>query len=83
MRLRDDDLVVREIDGETVLLDLVTSTYLSTNRTGTYLLQLLASDQDREMLATALEHRFDISAEAALADTDAFLAMLNAQNLLI
>lgn len=83
MRLRNDDLVLREIDGETVLLDLVSSTYLSTNATGTFLLKLLAADHDRESLAAALAEEFEISAETATADTAAFLAMLDEQHLLV
>lgn len=83
MRLRDDNLVLREIDGETVLLDLVSSTYFASNRTGTFLLQLLTTERDRESLAAALAAEFGLSLEEATADTDAFVAMLGEKNLLV
>ena len=35
MRLRDENLTWREIDGETVLLDLAGSKYLTVNAAGT------------------------------------------------
>lgn len=82
MKLRQNDLVWKEIDGETVLLDLIASSYLRTNKTGTYLLQLLTEDRDREALVSALVERFGISDDVAEADTASFLAQLENQGLL-
>ena len=82
MRLRDADLVLREIDGETVLLDLTTSTYFSTNTTGTFLLRLLREGRDRDVLVEELSREFGLSVQAAAADTDAFVATLDEQGLL-
>ena len=73
----------REIDGETVLLDLVGSAYFASNRTGTYLLRLLEREHDRESLIAALAEEYGIGADQAAADTDAFLAELRAQRLLV
>lgn len=83
MKLRDDDLVLREIDGETVVLDLVSSTYFASNRSGTFLLQLLRTERDREALIVELAREFDLSVDEATADTDAFVALLREQDLLI
>lgn len=83
MKLRDQDLVLREIDGETVLLDLAGSTYFAVNRTGTFLLQLLADEQDRDSLVAALAREFELDSEQAAADTDAFVAALAEQDLLV
>jgi hypothetical protein len=83
MKLRDDGLVMREIDGETVLLDLVSSTYFASNRTGSFLLELLRTDRDRDSLISELAHEFGISLGEATADTDAFVAMLEEQDLLL
>ncbi|WP_210438697.1 PqqD family protein [Nocardioides xinjiangensis] len=83
MRLRDHDLVLREIDGETVLLDLAGSTYFAVNRTGTFLLELLRDDQDRESLVDALARQFELGDDQAAADTDAFLTALREQDLLV
>ena len=83
MKLRDDGLVMREIDGETVLLDLVSSTYFASNRTGSFLLELLRTDRDRDSLISELAQEFGISLGEATADTDAFVAMLEEQDLLL
>lgn len=82
MRLRTDDLVWREIDGETVLLDLRTSRYLTTNRVGSYLVQLLATDQDQETLVSALVERYGIGREIAEKDAAAFVGTLRERELL-
>lgn len=82
MRLRDDDLVMREIDGEVVLLDLAGSAYFASNRTGAFLLELLRTDQDRDSLVAALAAEFDLSPDRATSDTDTFLAMLEQHHLL-
>lgn len=83
MRLRDENLVLREIDGETVLLDLATSTYFSSNTTGTFLLRLLAEDREREFLVAELAREFGLDAQEAAADADAFVAELVEQGLLV
>lgn len=83
MRLRDDNLVMREIDGQTVLLDLLGSAYFASNQTGTFLLQLLKEEQEREALIAALVQEFGIEAERAAADADAFVALLAEQDLLV
>ena len=83
MRLRDENLVLREIDGETVLLDLATSTYFSSNATGTFLLRLLSEDRDRAFLVTELAREFELDAQEAAADADAFVAKLDEQGLLV
>ena len=83
MRLRDDGVVVREIDGETVLLDLVSSTYFASNQTGTFLLRLLRTERDRASLIAELAWEFKLGVDQATDDTDAFLATLEQQGLLV
>ncbi len=82
MRLRDDNLVVREIDGETVLLDLISSTYFASNQSGTFLLQLLKTERDRESLVAELAREFELSDDEAAADTDAFVRLLDENGML-
>jgi hypothetical protein len=82
MRLRDDNLVIREIDGEMVLLDLAGSAYFVSNRAGALLLELLKSEQDRDSLIAALADGFDITTELAAADADAFVTRLEEHGLL-
>lgn len=83
MRLRDDNLVMREIDGEVVLLDLAGSAYFASNRTGAFLLGMLRTEQARDSLVTALAAEFGLSPDRAESDTDAFLAMLEQHHLLM
>ena len=83
MRLRDTDLVMREIDGETVLLDLASASYFASNRTGSFLLQLLRTERDRDDLVSQLAREFGISPAEAAEDTDTFVAMLVEQDLVV
>jgi len=48
LRLRAEDLVYQESDGETVLLDLRTSTYLVVNPTGTVVFPALVDGATRD-----------------------------------
>lgn len=82
MRLRTDGVSWREIDGETVILDLSSSTYLKTNESGSTLLRLLAEDRSADELADGLVDAFGIPADRARADTEAFVRMLRERNLL-
>lgn len=82
MRLRSEGLTWREIDGETVVLDLQASTYLTTNRTGSFLLQQLVDERSRDQLVDALVAEYEVDRPRAEADTDAFVATLRDKGLL-
>ena len=82
MRLRADGVTWREIDGEMVILDLATSTYLTTNQAGTVLLRELTENRSEEELAATLVAEFDISLELAKADVAQFVGMLDSKGLL-
>jgi hypothetical protein len=71
MKLRVDGLSWREIDGETVILDLRASTYFRANRTGTLLLQTLTEECDRATLIERLVTVYDLAPESAASDVDA------------
>jgi Coenzyme PQQ synthesis protein D (PqqD) len=83
MKLRTDGVTWRELDGETVILDLKSSKYLKTNATGTTLLKRLEQDCSRDELIAALADAHAVSLEQATADTDAFVKMLRARKLLV
>ena len=82
MRLRHDGLTWRELDGEAVILNLTTSTYLSTNGVGVFLLRLLQEDRSADALVAALLTEYEIDADTATRDAEAFVASLDAQGLL-
>lgn len=83
MRLRTDDVVQQESDGETVLLDLHSSTYFVLNESGTCLLPLLLRGAERRELLSALIETFDVEQEQAEADLDRFVEDLREQDLLV
>jgi hypothetical protein len=83
MRVRTDDVVWREVDGEVVILDLKTSTYLSTNKTGAHLWKLLQQDRDTDELETSLVDTYGVERSLAQSDVGAFLDMLRSKELLI
>jgi hypothetical protein len=76
MKLRTDGLSWREIDGDTVILDLQSSTYFRANRTGTVLLQALTEECSRERLVERLTTTYDLEPEQAGRDVDTFLSTL-------
>jgi hypothetical protein len=82
LRLREDALVWREIDGELVAVDVGASTYLAANASGTVLWRLLAEGATGEQLAEALVDRFGIELERARDDADAFVGALAERGLL-
>ena len=83
LRLRDDGLSWREIDGEVVALEAERSLYLASNEAGAVLWQALADGgASRDDLARALRDRWRIDAERAERDVDAFIAQARGHGLL-
>lgn len=82
MHLRSNSIAWNAVGDNVVVLDLASSTYFSTNATGTLLWQLLASGTDRADLVRALIERFAVDQATAERDVDAFLADLERAQLL-
>jgi Coenzyme PQQ synthesis protein D (PqqD) len=83
LRLRDDGLSWREIDGEVVALEAERSLYLASNAAGAVLWQRLADGgASRDDLARVLQDRWPIDAERAERDVDAFIAEARGHGLL-
>jgi Coenzyme PQQ synthesis protein D (PqqD) len=82
MHLRSDSIAWNAVGDNVVVLDLTSSTYFSTNATGTLLWQLLASGTSRGDLVNALMDRFAVDQGTAEQDVDAFLADLERAQLL-
>lgn len=81
--MRTDEVVKQETDGETVLLDLRSSTYFVVNETGTCLLPLLLRGVDRQELLNMVLESFDVGEEQAEADLDRFVEELRQQDLIV
>ena len=82
LRLRNEQLDWREVDGEIVALETRNSVYLSTNPSGMVLWRALAGGTTREALVTELADRYEIARERAGSDVDLFLAELDRHGLL-
>jgi hypothetical protein len=74
LSLRPDAVAWREFDGEGIVLDLRTSTYLSANAAATVLWRLLERGTTRDQLTHELAEAYGLDEERAEADVDAFLA---------
>jgi hypothetical protein len=83
LRLRTDELEWREIDSEIVILDGREAAYLTLNGAGALLWRRLAGSATRDDLVEALLESYEVDRLTAAADTDAFLAALTEQGLLL
>jgi hypothetical protein len=82
LRLRDEELHWREVDGEVIALEARNSTYLAANGAGTVLWRALVQGSTRDGLADELVRVYGIDRDRALADADGFVGALIEQGLL-
>lgn len=71
--VRRADAVWRDVEGETIVLDLASSQYLGINSTGTLLWEAIAQPTTVDALVRLLVERFEIGQDRALVDVEAFL----------
>jgi hypothetical protein len=71
---RGDDMSWREIDGEVIVLDLKSATYLRFNPSGALLWRRLDTGSTGPNLAKLLAEQFGLPAEQARQEVVAFLA---------
>lgn len=82
LTLREGAVSWREVDGETILLDIDNADYLGLNGAGTLLWRLMAAGTTRTRLIGALHAEFGIDTEQATDDVDAFLHQARQRKLL-
>ena len=82
LRLRDEGLNWREIDGEVVVLDVERSHYLNLNETGTVLWLMLVEGATRLQLVDRLMQEFDVDQPTAHDDVEAFVTSCRDNGLL-
>jgi hypothetical protein len=82
MRLHLNHITWREIDGDLVILDLRSSTYLTANASATALMRELAEDRTLQQLIDFLAQAFDLPEQRAQEDVRAFLEELSQRGLL-
>lgn len=84
MRLTiSDNVVVRDLAGEAVLLHLGTGTYFGLDSLGTRIWHHLAEHQSTEAIVPLLLREFDVNERQLRLDLEALVAQLLAQRLLI
>ena len=78
-----EDVVVRDLGGEAILLDLDTSTYFGLDAVGTRIWHLLAEHQSTDTIVPLLLQEFDVDEHQLRLDLEALVTQLLAQRLLI
>ena len=76
------DVVVRDLEGEAVVLDLATGTYFGLNDIGTRIWQLVAQQKTLIEVVAMLEREFDAPVDRLEADLRAFVDRLVVKGLL-
>jgi hypothetical protein len=82
IKVREGAASWREIDGETILLDLDSSKYLGLNRSGTLLWPAIVKGSTRTELVQKLVREFEIDSDLAARDVDVFVGACRERNLL-
>jgi hypothetical protein len=77
------DVVISEINNESVLLNLNTGIYFQVNEIGSFIISELTNYQNIATLQEKIILSFDVSAEACKDDLENFLETLLKKNLLL
>jgi len=77
------DVLVRELDGEAVLLDLASRSYFGLNSSGSRIWELLARELTVGEVVETLEREFDVERSTLLADVVELSARLAEAGLLL
>jgi len=83
MRVRVEDLAWQEVEGDMVVLDLRTSTYVTLNRAASQLWPMLVQGDTEANLAGKLVQQYGLPADRAHRDVQDFVANLRINDLLI
>jgi hypothetical protein len=75
------DALAQEIAGETVILDLASSTYFGIDETGTRIWQLLKEGMDLQQIHELMLEEYEVSPDALETDILAFVSQLQAAGL--
>jgi len=82
VRARSEQVMWREIGGQIVILDLRSSSYLRSNRSGACLWECLQNECDQTDLVNILQENFDVEPGKAEHDVAEFLVKLSEVDLL-
>ncbi len=83
-RLRvSDDVVFRELDGESVLLNLDSGTYFGLDEVGTRFWQLIEQDERVDVALATLEQEYDVPVDVLRADVERLVSALVGKGLMV
>lgn len=83
VRPNDEEAVAKLIDGEAILINLVSSIYYSMEGTGALIWSLIEAGQPLEVIAAELAAAYDVSEPQAREDVERLVAELLEQRLVI
>ena len=76
-----ENVLLREIDGESVLLNLDTETYFGLNETGTRMVDVLTASESIEKAGEDLLAEWDVDADRLFRDMEALILKLSENGL--
>ena len=83
-RLRiSDAAVVRDLDGESVILNVQSGTYFGLDRIGTRVWQLIDEHGDVDSIVRVMQDEFDADPNVLRADVESLVAALVAKQLVV
>lgn len=83
LRINEDAVEWREVEGEIVALDVARSEYIAINSSGAVLWRALRTGAAKRDLVLELVREFDVDEAVATRDVDAFLNSLDERGLLL
>ena len=78
-----DAAVVRDLDGESVILNIESGIYFGLDRIGTRVWQLIEEHGDLDAIVRVMEHEYDAVPQTLRADAEALVAALIEKRLII
>ena len=78
-----DAAVVRDLDGESVILNIESGIYFGLDRIGTRVWQLIEAHGDVDAVVRVMEHEYDADPQTLRADAEALVAALIEKRLII
>lgn len=78
-----DAAVVRDLDGESVILNIESGMYFGLDRIGTRVWQLIEQHGNVDAIVRAMENEYDADPQTLRADTEALVASLVEKRLIV
>jgi hypothetical protein len=83
LKLAEESLTWREVDGEIIVLDRRSWMYMGVNGPGVLLWKEIIAGASRPQLVERLRSEYEVDDEVSQRDVEAFLEMLSSHNLLV